>query len=199
MAAAARGRVRHRLRSASSAPAAAFLLFPFSYVLIHKLPDSWGQGRTARLLQQHAGGHAIRHYPRRSEGRARVDRQQAGLRVLVAGRGRGGAGLELSAGPVAGFSFWRGGFLEPKLGSLKPQSDAKWPCACFLGDSGQISLRPGFWAPCSPTPASIATWELEQELWPLGCVASAGSNWVLQSCKWWGSGAGGGSSPGQGL
>ncbi|XP_044803516.1 eukaryotic translation initiation factor 4E-binding protein 3 [Bubalus bubalis] len=40
----------------------------------------WGAGR----------GHAIRRNPRRSEGRARVDRQQAGLNVLVAGRGQGG-------------------------------------------------------------------------------------------------------------
>ncbi|KAB1281154.1 Eukaryotic translation initiation factor 4E-binding protein 3 [Camelus dromedarius] len=36
---------------------------PVRYVHIHELPDSRGQGPATRLLQHHAGGHALRHYP----------------------------------------------------------------------------------------------------------------------------------------
>lgn len=63
-----------------------------------------------------------------------------------------------------------------------------------LGRNHQCGLGSGLLV----HPGSIAAWELQQELWPLGCVASAGSNWVLQSCKWWGSGTGGGGSRGAG-
>ena len=55
--------------------------------------------------------------------------QRPGQRVRVAGRGRGGASLDLPAGPSAGCSFEGGGCLEPKPSSLNSQSDATRPCA----------------------------------------------------------------------
>lgn len=113
------GRVRLRLLNSASS-AACLSAHLARYVHVHELPDSRGQRPAARLLQHHAGGHAIRHYPGRSAGRAGGP-QGAGwtARVCCGGQARGGEGADLhsSASPSVGCGLGRvvGGGWSPKL------------------------------------------------------------------------------------
>lgn len=130
------------------------------YVHIHELSNSWGQRPATRLLQHHAGGHAIRHYPGRSAGGARVHRQGAGQ--------RGQAGVHKQrAGPHACAQLRAGvGSYGPLTLPQAPLLVVAWgraggAQAWFPCDSGPNPHWPGFWAPCSPTPPKFAAWEAE--------------------------------------
>lgn len=133
--AAARGQLsppQTQPHSASTAPAGCLPPPPVCYVHVHvhELPDSWGPGTAARLLQHHAGGHALRHYPGRSAGRAGVRRVLANRRVrAVAGGGGEAWAVGSSAGPSAVCRF-AGGCLDRNLVHQK--------LTLASGDSGLI-------------------------------------------------------------